>query len=59
MKIVNSYIVYRKAWLGGRFVKVVETSDGRYFRDCGGYCTDAMFSEISKEKFEEWKKDSE
>ena len=58
MEIVRKHIVYKQDFIGGKFVKVVETSDGKYFREMGG--SDAFwahYSHISKSTFREMQKD--
>jgi hypothetical protein len=56
MEVVKTHIVYKKDLFGGKFIKVFETSDGKYFREMGsGDGMWAQYEQIMHFEFEQMK----
>ena len=52
MEVIRTHIVYKKQLISGMFIKVLETSDGKYFREIGsGDAYSALYDQISTSKF--------
>ena len=52
MEIIKTHIVYKKQIISGIFIKVIETFDGKYFREMGsGDGASAWYEQISTQAF--------